>query len=123
MSSGSRRSTRNPLEKYAGRAFLNACEDLAVQRIAVIDAPSPLGWEQWRETGLGYGSGLVQGTLQAATDAKLTERQPVRPLAHLLLGAIDELAMLVARANDKGKTKRQVAAALDRYLDSLREAI
>lgn len=117
MSSGSRRSTRNPLEKYAGRAFLNACEDLAVQRIAVIEAPSPLGWE------LRYGSGLVQGTLQAATDAKLTERQPVRPLAHLLLGAIDELAMLVARANDKGKTKRQVAAALDRYLDSLREAI
>jgi hypothetical protein len=53
-------------------------------------------------------------------EAKLTERQPVRPLAHLLLGSIDEAAMLVARAEDRGKTKREVAAAVDRYLDSLR---
>jgi hypothetical protein len=79
-----------------------------------------LGWEQWREIGMRYGFGLVQGTLEAAIEVGLIERQPVRPLAHLLLGSIDEAAMLVARANDKGKTKREVAAAIDRYLDSLR---
>jgi AcrR family transcriptional regulator len=115
-------SAGNPLEAlHAGaRAFLDACEDPAVQRIALLDAPSVLGWEQWREIGMRYGFGLVQGTLEAAMDAGLIERQPVRPLAHLLLGSIDEAAMLVARANDNGKTKREVAAAIDRYLDSLR---
>jgi AcrR family transcriptional regulator len=115
-------SAGNPLEAlHAGaRAFLDACEDPAVQRIALLDAPSVLGWEQWREIGLRYGFGLVQGTLETAMDAGLIEPQPVRPLAHLLLGSIDEAAMLVARANDNGKTKREVAAAIDRYLDSLR---
>jgi hypothetical protein len=52
-------------------------------------------------------------------DAELIDRQPVRPLAHLLLGSIDEAAMLVARANDGGRTKREVTAAVDRYLDAL----
>jgi AcrR family transcriptional regulator len=114
-------STSDPLDalRAGAGAFLDACEDPAVQRIALIDAPSVLGWEQWREIGLKYGFGLVQGTLQAAMDAGRIERQPVRPLAHLLLGSIDEAAMLVARANDRGKTKREVAAAVDRFLDSL----
>jgi hypothetical protein len=52
-------------------------------------------------------------------DAKLIERQPVRPLAHLLLGSLDEAAMLVARADDDGKTKRDITAAMERQLDSL----
>ena len=114
----------DPLEALSAgaRAFLDACEDPAVQRIALLDAPSVLGWEQWREIGLRYAFGLVQGTLEAAMEAGLIERQPVRPLAHLLLGACDEAAMLVARANDGGQTKREVAAALDRFLSALRPA-
>jgi AcrR family transcriptional regulator len=114
-------SATNPFEalRAGARAFLEACEDPAVQRIALIDAPSVLGWEQWREIGMRYGFGLVQTTLEAAMDAGMIERQPVRPLAHLLLGSIDEAGMLVARANDGGETKREVSAAVDRYLDAL----
>src|SRR5947209_5932708 len=112
----------DPLQalRAGARAFLDACEDPTVQRISLIDAPSVLGWERWREIGLRYGFGLVQQTLEAAMEADMLERQPVRPLAHLLLGSIDEAAMLVARADDGGKTKREVAAAVERFLDSLR---
>jgi AcrR family transcriptional regulator len=111
----------DPLQElHAGaQAFLDACEDPAVQRIALVDAPSVLGWEQWREIGLRYGFGLVQDTVQAAIDAGLIDRQPVEPLAHLLLGAIDEGAMLIARADDGGQTRRQVGAAVTRFLDAL----
>src|SRR4029077_20190255 len=93
-------SAGDPLEAlHAGaQAFLDACEDPAVQRIALLDAPSVLGWEQWREIGLRYGFGLVEATVQAAVDAGLIDPQPVRPLAHLLRGAIHEGARLVARA-------------------------
>ncbi len=114
-------SAADPVEalRTGAQAFLDACEDPAVRRIALIDAPSVLGWEQWREIGLKYGLGLVQATLEAAMDAGLIESQPVRPLAHLLLGSIDEAGMLVARADDGGQTKEQVAAAIDRYLDAL----
>ena len=115
-------SASDPLQAlHAGaQAFLDACEDPAVQRIALLDAPSVLGWEQWRAIGLRYGFGLVEGTVQAAMDAGLIDRQPVRPLAHLLLGAIDEGAMLVARADDEGKTRRQVGASVARILEALR---
>lgn len=115
-------AARDPLEGlHAGlQAFLDACEDPAVQRIALIDAPSVLGWEQWREIGLKYGFGLVQGALAAAMDAGLIERQPVRALAHLLLGALDEGALLVARADDDGQTRREVGRAMERHLDALR---
>ena len=112
----------DPLQAlHAGaEAFLDASEDPAVQRIALVDAPSVLGWEQWRAIGLQYGFGLVQGTVQAAMDAGLIDRQPVRPLAHLLLGAIDEGAMLVARADDGGETRRHVGASMERFLEALR---
>ena len=103
-------------------AFLAACEDPAVQRIALIDAPAVLGWEKWREIGMRYGLGLVQGVLQAAVDAGQIEPQPVAPLAHLLLGAVDEGAMLIARAEDEGRTRADVAASLGRLLDALAAA-
>jgi AcrR family transcriptional regulator len=114
-------SAATPIDalRAGSRAFLDACEDPAVQRIALIDAPSVLGWEEWREIGMSYGLGLVQATLQGAMDADMIFRQPVRPLAHLLLGSIDEAGMLVARADDGGQTKREVAAAIDHYLDAL----
>jgi hypothetical protein len=46
------------------------------------------------------------------------EPQPLRPLTHLLLGAMDEAAMLVARSDDT-ELREQVGASIDRYLDTL----
>jgi AcrR family transcriptional regulator len=122
IASSAMASAGDPLAAlHAGaQAFLDACEDPAVQRIALVDAPSVLGWERWREIGLRYGFGLVQASVQAAMDAGLIESQPVGPLAHLLLGAIDEGAMLIARARDDGTTRAQVGASVTRLLDMLR---
>ncbi len=115
-------SAGDPMEalQAGAEAFLDACEDPAVQRIALLDAPSVLGWERWREIGLRYGLGLVQATIQAAIEAGQIDPQPVGPLAHLLLGAIDEGAMLVARASDEGETRAQVGASVGRFLEALR---
>ena len=115
-------SAGDPMEalQAGAEAFLEACEDPAVQRIALLDAPSVLGWERWREIGLRFGFGLVQATLQAAMEAGQVDAQPVGPLAHLLLGAIDEGAMLVARASDDGQTRAQVGASVARFLGALR---
>jgi AcrR family transcriptional regulator len=112
----------DPLQalQAGSEAFLDACEDPAVQQIALLDAPSVLGWERWREIGLRYGFGLVQATVQAAMDAGLIERQPVQPLSHLLLGAMDEGAMLIARSDDAGQTRREVGASMARFVEALR---
>ena len=115
-------SATDPLQalQAGAEAFLDACEDPAVQRIALLDAPSVLGWERWREIGLRYGFGLVQATVQAAMDEGLIEEQPVQALSHLLLGAMDEGAMLIARSDDAGRTRREVGASMTRFLGALR---
>ena len=50
------------------RAFLDACTDPAVMRIALLDAPAVLGWDEWREIDARYGLGLVTFALQNAMD-------------------------------------------------------
>jgi AcrR family transcriptional regulator len=111
----------DPLEalRLGADLFLDACLEPEVQRIVLLDAPSVLGWERWREVGARFGLGLIEGTLQAAIDAGAIAPQPVRPLAHVLMGALDEAALLVARATDEGATRAEVGATLSRLLDGL----
>lgn len=115
-------AAQDPLEllRAGASGFLDACEDPAVQQIALLDAPAVLGWERWREIGMRYGFGLVRGGLQEAMDAGLIAAQPLDALAHLLIGAIDEGAMLIARAENQAEVRADVGAAVDRFLDALR---
>jgi AcrR family transcriptional regulator len=99
--------------------FLDACLDPEVQRIVLLDAPAVLGWERWREIAADHGLGLVEAALSAAIEDGSMPAQPVRPLAHVLMGALDEAAMLVARADDDGRTREEVGATLSRLLDAL----
>jgi AcrR family transcriptional regulator len=100
--------------------FLDACLDPEVQQIVLLDAPAVLGWERWREIASEHGLGLIEGTLQAAMDSGQIAPQPVKPLAHVLMGALDEAAMVVARAEDPAAMRVEVAATLQSLLDGLR---
>ena len=101
-------------------AFLDACTDPAVQRIMMTDAPSVLGWDEWREIDTQYGLGLVKASLQNAMETGLIGRQPVDPLAHLLVGALDEAAMYIARAADPEAARREMGDSIERILTGLR---
>ena len=78
-----------------------------------------LGWDRWREIAAEHGLGLIEATLQAAIEAGEIDSQPVRPLAHVLIGALDEAAMLVARADDPGQMRAEVGRTLVALLDGL----
>lgn len=93
-------------------AWLDACEDPAVQRIVLIDAPAVLGWDRWRTLGQAYGGGLVEAAIAAAIEAGQIRPQPVRPLAHVLIGALDEAALYVARAEDRASARAEMSAVL-----------
>lgn len=101
-------------------SMLEAAVDPELHRIVLLDAPSVLGWERWREIGWRYGMGLTESVLAAAMDAGQVPRQPVRPLAHVLLGALDEAALYVARAPDRDAARAEMTAALGRLVDGLR---
>jgi AcrR family transcriptional regulator len=100
-------------------AWLDACAEPELRRILLLDGPSVLGHERWREIGLRYGLGLVEAVLQAAIDAGELEPQPVRPLAHVLIGAVDEAALYVATAEDPDAARAEVGEVLERLMASL----
>ena len=100
-------------------AWLDACTEPEVQRIVLLDAPAVLGSLRAREIGLRNGIGLVEAALQAAVDAGQLAPQPVRGLAHVLVGAADEAALYVATADDQVAARAEVGAVLDRLLQSL----
>jgi AcrR family transcriptional regulator len=105
--------------RAGAQLFLEACAEPEVERIILLDAPAVLGWEAWRDLAGRYGLGLVQLALQSAMDAGAIVPQPVVPLAHVLIGALDECALYVARAEDPPAAREQCAAIFDQILRSL----
>ena len=104
-------------------AFLEFCLDPAVQRITVLDAPSVLGWDAWRDIGSKYGYGwLLRASLKAAMEAGAIEKQPVEPLAAFIFGGLMEGAMLIARSDDQEATRRELAKTVELLMRRQRSA-
>ena len=104
------------------RAYLDVCTDPAITRVTLVDAPSVLGWEEWREIDMRHGLGIVIVGLQGGMDSGVLRPQPVRPLAHLLLGAMGEAGMVIANAADPAAARAEVEPALLGLLEGLRVA-
>lgn len=100
-------------------AFLDACLDPTVHRIVLLDAPSALGWERWRELEARYGLGLVRRALAVSMGAGMIPRGPIEPLAHMLLGGLNELALAMARADHPVSARRDAGESLERMLRGL----
>lgn len=105
--------------KAGAEMFLLASTEPETQQVVLLDGPSVLGWDRWREIATEHGLGLIEATLQAAIEAGEIGSQPVRPLAHVLMGALDEAAMLVARADDAERMRAEVGRTLGALLDGL----
>jgi AcrR family transcriptional regulator len=112
---------RDPLAALTtgAEAFLDAVADPEVHRIALLEAPAVLGWDTWRAVGLKHGLGLTEAILRAAMDAGRIAEQPTRPLAHVLIGALDEAALYVARADDPDAARDEMRAVLARIVRGL----
>lgn len=104
----------DPMELLATgvKSFLDACEDPAISRIGLIDAPAVLGWKEWREIDAKYGLGLVMAVIQANIDAGLIEPVPVRTIGHLLLAAMGEAGIMVVSAEDPKAMRKEAEQSL-----------
>jgi AcrR family transcriptional regulator len=102
------------------RAFLDACEQPAVKRIALTDAPVVLGWKEWREVDNRHGLGLTRAALQGAVDAGVLRPIAVEPMAHLFVAALSEAAFVIAHADRPRKARAEVERALVELSEGLR---
>jgi AcrR family transcriptional regulator len=102
-------------------AFLDACTKPEFQRIVLVDGPSVLGWDLWRAMDADYtGLSLIEGVLQRAIDGGKLLPQPATALAHVIVGAVQEAAMVVAEAEDPRTAREEMGATVRRLLEGLR---
>jgi AcrR family transcriptional regulator len=111
----------DPLDvmRLGAEAWLDACADPEVEQIVLLDGPSVLGWQRWRDIGIRFGLGLVETVLADAIDKGRIASQPISPLAHALMGALDEAALYIACAEDRAVARAEMGQVVARLVSGL----
>jgi AcrR family transcriptional regulator len=111
----------DPVEavRTSALGWIDLAGDPVIQRIMLVDAPSVLGWEQWRAMDEGRTVGAMRAMLQAVSDTGLLPGKLVDPFADMILAALDEAAMVVARAPDSRVAVAEGRQAVEEFLARL----
>ncbi len=111
----------NPLDALRAGcdAWLRLARDPTVRRIVLIDAPSVIGWQAWREMDDQNGLGLLKAGLGMAALAGRIPAEMVDMYAHLLLAVLTEVAMLIARSDDAAGTIKAGQTAVEQLISRL----
>ncbi|PJK24396.1 TetR/AcrR family transcriptional regulator [Mycolicibacterium goodii] len=99
--------------------FLDGCLDPAVAQISVLQAPAALGFAQMREIDNRNYLGTLRDGIRAAIDSGELPALPVDALASMILGALDEAALLIATADDPTAARRDAGVVARRLLAGL----
>ncbi len=103
------------------RAYLRAAEtDKALRRIGLIQSRAVLGWEGWRGAATELGIGLMLGGVRAAIEAGELPRRDPETMAHVVLAAMIEAALLIAVAEDRAAARERSEAVIVDLLEGLR---
>lgn len=105
--------------RVAADAWIEIASEPEIRQLVLLDAPSVLGWAGFREISQRYGLGMTEQLLSAAIEAGEVSRQPVRPLATIMIGALDEAAMSIANADDPEREKADVRAVVHNLIEGL----
>jgi AcrR family transcriptional regulator len=102
------------------KGYFAACSEGPIGQVILKDGPAVLGWERWRQIDAEHFGGMIPKALGKAMKEGLIARQPVEPLARLLLGAVTEAALACAGRSDIRKAGNEYSAALSTLLEALR---
>jgi AcrR family transcriptional regulator len=111
----------DPVEalRTAALAWIALAGDPVIHRIVLLDAPSVLGWDRWRAMDDGRTLGAMRALLQAVSDSGRLPAELVDPFANMILAALDEMAMVVARAPDPETAVAEGGTAVEELLRRL----
>ena len=115
------RDAADPLDglRRGCAAYLAMCRDPVVRQISLIDAPAVVGWERWREIDEQHAFGLVKAAIAAIAADGRVKPELVDVMAHMVLAALLEVALLVARADEERLAIRRGQEAIDELLTAL----
>jgi AcrR family transcriptional regulator len=107
--------------RVAADAWLEIAVEPEIRQLLLLDATRVLGWGVFRDISLRFGLGMTERLLATAMDAGELRQQPVRPLAHVLIAAIDEAAMVIADADadNRAAAQAEMRIVIANVLDGL----
>ncbi len=103
----------------AADVWFDACLEPEIQQIVLLDGPVVLGWEAFRAVTLRYGAGLTEALLRAGMDDGSIVDLPVEVLSAMLLGALNEGAMLVARSVEPDRTRGEARRVIEHLIAAI----
>lgn len=111
----------DPLDRLrAGSlAWLELARDPAIRRIALLDAPSVVGWEAQRAIDERRTLGMIRTTLNELEDRERIPRGSAEVLSHALVATLNELGLYVGGAADGSAAHRRAVTGLNLLLDRM----
>ncbi|MCG8412922.1 MAG: TetR/AcrR family transcriptional regulator [Pseudomonadales bacterium] len=99
---------------------LEICAREDIQRIVFRDAPTVVGFYEWKEIEIKYGFGQLQNAISKLSKEGLIETSDPDLTAHVLLGAIMQAAHYTAMSKNKKKALKESQDTLRKILRSIR---
>jgi AcrR family transcriptional regulator len=99
--------------------WLDIAREPEIRQLMLLDAPSVIGWREYREMSQNNSVEAAEALLKAAVEAGQLRPQPLRPLALVLLGALEEAAMYVAGAEDADRAGEEIRVVIRDLIDGL----
>jgi len=102
-------------------AFFEACRDIELQRIVLIDAPAILGWDVWLRVDEEKTHENLRTLLKELIEDGVIKPLAVEPLTHLISGACNEAVLWIAQSDDPKKAFDEAWSTMKALLYSLRK--
>ena len=105
--------------KAVALAWIGMAGDPVIQRVILLDGPSVLGLERWYDPEQQRAFGAMCVLLRGISDEGRLAPELVTPFAHMILGAMDEMAIVVARAPDPAVAAADARPVVEELLTRL----
>lgn len=102
----------------AALGWIDLAGNPVISRIVLLDAPAVLGWEHWRREGQ-QTAREMRLLLQAVSEEGRLAPGLVNSFAHMLVAALDEVALGIAQAEDREAAMAEGRAATQELLRRL----
>jgi AcrR family transcriptional regulator len=100
-------------------AWIRLAGEQEVRQIVLIDAPAVLGWQKWREIDEQGSLGWIRAAVAYAAETGRIDQRHVDTFAHIVLATINEVAMMIARADDRDEALAAGESAVGECLTRL----
>jgi AcrR family transcriptional regulator len=107
------RDVSDPVEllRAGALSWIRLAADPVVRRIVLIEAPSVLGWH--------HALGTIKGAMHAAAEAGALDPAHADAFAHILMAAVNEMALVLSRAEDQAAAISAAEGAVEEFLTRL----